>query len=82
MQATDNETYLGWWGNAVIFDAINTGAEIRNREARRRRLVSTSQAVADRWVTAVPHSRPRSTIKRTAAERRLRPLPHRLSRVL
>ena len=74
MQAIDNETYLGWWGDVVVFDANNTGAEIRNREARR--LVSTSQAIADRWVTAVPdptvpHSRPRSTITRTAAERRL-----------
>eukprot|EP00966_Prymnesium_polylepis_P070408 1636336-Prymnesium_polylepis.1 len=34
-------------GDAAIFDASNTGSEIRNREAHR--LVSTSQAVADRW---------------------------------
>ena len=31
MQAIDNETYLGWWGDVVDFDANNTGAEIRNR---------------------------------------------------
>eukprot|EP00966_Prymnesium_polylepis_P021025 483784-Prymnesium_polylepis.1 len=65
MQAIDNETYLGWWGDAVIFDA-----EIRNREARR--LVSTSQAVAGRWVTAtpdptVPHSRPSRARLRSGA---------------
>eukprot|EP00966_Prymnesium_polylepis_P045702 1058019-Prymnesium_polylepis.1 len=65
MQAIDNETYLVWWGDVAIFDANNTGAEIR--EARR--LVSVSQPVADRWVTAtpdraVPHSRPPSTVSR------------------
>eukprot|EP00966_Prymnesium_polylepis_P131290 3036385-Prymnesium_polylepis.1 len=32
MQAIDNETYLGWWGDAVSFYANNTGAEIHNRE--------------------------------------------------
>ena len=45
MQAIDNETYLGWWGDVVTFDANNTGAEIRNREARR--LVSTGQPLAE-----------------------------------
>eukprot|EP00966_Prymnesium_polylepis_P090112 2087038-Prymnesium_polylepis.1 len=27
MQAIDKETYLGWWGDAVMFDASNTGAK-------------------------------------------------------
>ena len=74
MEAVQHGAYLDWWRRVSAFDANNTGATIRDREARR--LVSVSQPVADRWVTAspdatVPHSRPRSAVSRTMTERRI-----------
>ena len=70
----EHETYLGWWADVVTFDANNTDAEIRDREARR--LISVNQEVADKWLsitpdTTVKHSCPRSALTRTAVERRL-----------